>query len=194
VLEPHTARGVVYSEPYEVDLCVGVKYAHRIRLQDQPFRVLQILLEHPGRVVTREQLQKKIWPSDTFLDFDRRLRNAVKRPREALGDSAETPRYMETWPKRGCRFIGDAEARSGDSPAKKTTNTIGVRKKGFVEKAKPRSLVRAISFAALGLRRRVRRSVMTKACGLALSSLVLLFGLGGCGGGSTPQVQPPPVN
>jgi TolB-like protein/DNA-binding winged helix-turn-helix (wHTH) protein len=152
VLEPHTARGVLYFEPYQVDLCAGdvLKYGRRIRLQDQPFRVRQILLEHPGEVVTREQLQKKIWPSHTFLDFDRGLSNAVKCLREALGDSAETPRYIETLPKRGYRFIGDVKARSGDSPARETTNTGGVRKK-VAERVKPRSLVRAISLAALGL-------------------------------------------
>jgi TolB-like protein/DNA-binding winged helix-turn-helix (wHTH) protein/Tfp pilus assembly protein PilF len=74
-------------------------------LQDQPFRILQILLAHPGEVVGRDELRRQIWPSDTFVDFERGLNNAVKRLREALGDSAETPRYIETLPKRGYRFI-----------------------------------------------------------------------------------------
>ena len=86
------------------------KHGHRIRLQDQPFRILQILLEHPGEVVTREELQRQIWPSDTFVDFDRGLNNAVKRLREALADSAEQPRYIETIPKRGYRFIAPVTA------------------------------------------------------------------------------------
>ena len=133
MLKPHTARGVVYFEPYEVDLCVDVKYAHRIRLQDQPFRALQTLLERSSELATREQLQKKIWPSDTFLDSDRRLRNAAKRPREALSNSQETPRCMETSPKRGRRFIGDVETRRGNSPAKESSKHNYAKKKSCRE-------------------------------------------------------------
>jgi Tol biopolymer transport system component/DNA-binding winged helix-turn-helix (wHTH) protein len=108
VLETHPSRGVVRFESFETDLGAGEvrKHGHRIRLQDQPFRILQVLLEHSGEVVTREELQRQIWPSDTFVDFDRGLNNAVKRLREALGDSAEHPRFIETLPRRGYRFIG----------------------------------------------------------------------------------------
>lgn len=77
----------------------------RIKLQDQPFQILQLLLEHPGEIVTREELQKRIWPADTFVDFDHGLNNAVKRLREALSDTAESPRYIETLPRRGYRFL-----------------------------------------------------------------------------------------
>jgi TolB-like protein/DNA-binding winged helix-turn-helix (wHTH) protein len=93
---------------FEVDLRAGElrKQGVRIKLQDQPLQILQILLEHPGELVTREAIQKRIWPSDTFVDFDHGLYNAIKRLREALGDTAETPRYIETLPKRGYRFIG----------------------------------------------------------------------------------------
>ncbi len=77
----------------------------KIHLQDQPFQILQVLLEHPGKIVTREELQRQIWPSDTFVDFDRGLYNAVKKLREALGDSADNPRYIETLSRRGYRFI-----------------------------------------------------------------------------------------
>ena len=73
---------------------------------DQPFQLLQVLLERPGEVVTREELRQRIWPSDTFVDFDGGVNNAVKRLREALGDKAETPRFIETLPRRGYRFIG----------------------------------------------------------------------------------------
>jgi TolB-like protein/Tfp pilus assembly protein PilF len=78
----------------------------RIRLQEQPLQALQILLEHPGAIITREELQQKIWPTDTFVDFDHGINNAIKRLREALGDTADTPRYIETLPRRGYRFIG----------------------------------------------------------------------------------------
>lgn len=77
----------------------------RIKLQDQPFQILQALLERPGEIVTRDDLQKRIWPADTFVDFDHGLNNAVKRLREALCDTAETPRYIETLPRRGYRFL-----------------------------------------------------------------------------------------
>src|ERR1700741_554760 len=67
----------------------------KIRLQEQPFQILQILLEHPGDVITREDLRKRVWPSDTFVDFDHGINNAIKRLREALGETAETQRYVE---------------------------------------------------------------------------------------------------
>jgi len=78
----------------------------KIRLQEQPLQALQILLEHPGAIITREELQQKIWPTDTFVNFDHGINNAIKRLREALGDTADTPRYVETLPRRGYRFIG----------------------------------------------------------------------------------------
>jgi TolB-like protein/Flp pilus assembly protein TadD len=81
----------------------------RIRLQEQPLQILRILLEQPGRIIAREELRQKIWPSDTFVDFDHGINNAIKRLREALGDTAETPHYIETLPRRGYRFIGKAE-------------------------------------------------------------------------------------
>ena len=77
----------------------------KVRLQEQPLQILQILLEHPGEVVTREKLRKRVWPSDTFVDFDHGINNAIKRLREALGDTAETPRFVETLPRRGYRFV-----------------------------------------------------------------------------------------
>jgi adenylate cyclase len=82
----------------------------KVRLQEQPLRILQILLEQPGKLVPREELQQRIWPSDTFVDFDHGINNAVKRLREALSDTAETPRYIETLPRRGYRFIGTSNA------------------------------------------------------------------------------------
>ncbi len=79
---------------FEVDLRSGElrKQGIKIKLHDQPFQILAMLVEHPGEVVTREQLQQKLWPADTFVDFDRGLNSAVKKLRDALGDSAEIPR------------------------------------------------------------------------------------------------------
>ena len=102
---------VVRFGAYEMDLRSGElrKNGKRVRLTGQPFQVLSILLEHPGELVTREQLQRQLWPSDTFVDFDRGLNAAINRVREALGDSAENPRFVETLPRRGYRFIGEVE-------------------------------------------------------------------------------------
>jgi TolB-like protein/DNA-binding winged helix-turn-helix (wHTH) protein len=97
---------------FELDLRAGElrKGGIRIRLQEQPLLILQTLLENPGEVVTRDELQKKIWPSDTFVDFDHGLHAAVNRLRTALNDSADRPRYIETVARRGYRFIGKLES------------------------------------------------------------------------------------
>jgi len=96
---------------FELDLAAGElrKRGVRIRLQQQPVQVLAMLLEHAGQVVSREELQKALWPADTFVDFDHGLNSAMNRLREALRDSAENPRFIETLPKRGYRFIAPIE-------------------------------------------------------------------------------------
>lgn len=100
------------------------KQGAKVRLQDQPFQILQILLEHPGKVVTRDELRQRIWPSDTFVDFNQGLYNATKKLREALGDSAESPRFIETLSRRGYRFIaavdGNGRAVYSDEPSPDT--------------------------------------------------------------------------
>jgi Tol biopolymer transport system component/DNA-binding winged helix-turn-helix (wHTH) protein len=102
---------VVRFADFEVDVRAGElrKRGRRIRLQEQPFRVLSMLLERPGEAVGREELRQKLWPADTFVDFDHGLNSAVARLRETLNDSAEDPRFVETVPKRGYRFIGAVE-------------------------------------------------------------------------------------
>ena len=102
---------VVRFGTYEVDLRSGElrKNGLKVRLTGQPFQILAILLERPGELVAREELQKRLWPGDTFVDFDSGLNAAVNRVREALGDSAENPRFVETLPRRGYRFIGQVE-------------------------------------------------------------------------------------
>ena len=93
---------------FEADFQAGElrKAGVRIKLQDQPLQILAMLVEHPEEVVTREEIRQKLWPGDTFIDFDHGLNNAVNRLRDALGDSAESPRFIETLPRRGYRFIG----------------------------------------------------------------------------------------
>src|SRR4029077_7518056 len=102
---------------FEVDLRSREVYKHgiRLKLQDQPFQVLALLLEHSGDVVTREQLRQKLWPGDTFVAFDTGLNSAIKKLRDVLADSAEEPRYIETLPRRGYRFIAHVE--NGHLPA-----------------------------------------------------------------------------
>ena len=104
---PPNSIPVIRFGVFEVDLAAGElrKSGMRLRLQGQPFQVLALLLERAGEVVTREDLQQKLWPSDTFVDFDHSLNTAINKLREALGDSASSPRYVETLARRGYRFI-----------------------------------------------------------------------------------------
>jgi len=97
---------------FEINLQSGElrKNGMRLRLSGQPFQVLAVLVERPGEMVTREELQSKLWPADTFVDFDHGLNNAVARIREVLDDSPDTPRYVETIPRRGYRFIADVSS------------------------------------------------------------------------------------
>jgi len=104
-------------DAFDVDMRAGEvrKHGIRLKLHRQPFQVLSLLLEHPGDVVTREELRQKLWPGDTFVDFDTGLNSAVKKLRDALCDSADAPRYIETLPRRGYRFI--AQVQNGDLSA-----------------------------------------------------------------------------
>jgi DNA-binding winged helix-turn-helix (wHTH) protein len=104
---------------FELDLAAGElrRNGAKLRLQEQPFQVLALLLERAGDVVTREELRQKLWPADTFVDFDHSLNTAVNKLRETLGDSASSPRYIETLARRGYRFIAplQTEARPNAS-------------------------------------------------------------------------------
>ncbi len=99
--------GVLRFGPFEVDLSAGElrKHGVKVRLREQSFQVLAMLLDHPSEVVTREELRVRLWPANVFVDFANNLNSAVTRLREALGDSAEKPRYIETLPRRGYRFV-----------------------------------------------------------------------------------------
>ena len=118
-MEAPNRTGTTRFGAFEVDLRSGEMYKHgiRLKLQGQPFQVLSILLEHPGDVVTREELRKKLWPGDTFVDFDTGLNSAIKKLRDALCDSADEPRYIETLPRRGYRFIAPVENGDLTAPA-----------------------------------------------------------------------------
>jgi DNA-binding winged helix-turn-helix (wHTH) protein len=116
---------------FEVDLRTRElrKHGVKVRLQEQPFQVLAMLLERSGEVVTREELRSRLWSADTFVDFDHGVNKAINRIRDAIGDSATSPRFIETVARRGYRFIGDvvvdqtgisqAESR-GEDPARPT--------------------------------------------------------------------------
>ena len=114
------SHGTVRFGDFELDQDTGElrRGGVKIRLQEQPLQMLQILLEQPGKMVAREELQKRIWSSDTFVDFDHGINNAIKRLREALADTAETPRYIETLPRRGYRFIKSVNAVAQPGPGR----------------------------------------------------------------------------
>jgi TolB-like protein/Tfp pilus assembly protein PilF len=109
--------------------------ATRIRLQEQPFEILRMMLERPGRVVTREELQQRLWPDGTFVDFEHSLNAAVKRLRAALGDDAENPRFVETVPRRGYRFIArsEEETTARDAAARLTPPPVRLAVLPFVD-------------------------------------------------------------
>ena len=104
-------ESVVRFGEFAADLQAGELHRNvsKIKLQGQPFEILALLLEHPGRMVTREELHRRLWPADTFVDFEHGLNAAVNRLREALGDSAEEPRFIETVPRRGYKFIAPVD-------------------------------------------------------------------------------------
>src|SRR5208282_5234223 len=116
-------RRIVRFGVFEADLLSrelrrnGVK----VHLQDQPFLFLEALVERPGEVVTREELRQKLWPGDTFVDFDNSLNTAMNKIREALGDASENPIYVQTLPRRGYRFIAPIDANENGQKAKDQT-------------------------------------------------------------------------
>ena len=128
---------------FEADLHTGElrKQGVRIKLRDQPFQILLLLLAHPGEVVSRDELQKQLWPGDTFVDFDRGLNKAVNHLRDALGDSAESPRFIETLPKRGYRFIAPVDAASPNGhplePTRETQHSLTERPERWCRTTRP---------------------------------------------------------
>jgi TolB-like protein/DNA-binding winged helix-turn-helix (wHTH) protein/Tfp pilus assembly protein PilF len=151
-MESPPPNSVVRFGTYEVSLLSGEvrKSGLRIRVQQQPMKLLEILLEHPGEVVTREELRSRVWPTESFGDFDQALNIAIGKLRSALGDSAENPRFIETLPKRGYRFIADVsvvdadvrqkrpESVSGDLPAPERQPTVQGAGLAVAPKRRPR--------------------------------------------------------
>src|SRR5215469_13298623 len=118
----YTRRGAEFKSdlrfgPFELDRRRGElrKEGRRIRLQEQPFQILRMLLESPGEVVSREEIRNRLWPDETVVEFDLSINAAVRRLRDALRDSADNPRYIKTLARQGYRFIGEPEV--ADHPA-----------------------------------------------------------------------------
>jgi TolB-like protein/DNA-binding winged helix-turn-helix (wHTH) protein/Tfp pilus assembly protein PilF len=126
-MEPLQPNSVVRFGTYEVSRQSGEvrKAGLRIRVQQQPMKLLEILLEHPGEVVTREELRSRVWPDESFGDFDQALNIAIGKLRSALGDSAESPRFIETLPKRGYRFIADVSVVDTDARPERQEPVLG---------------------------------------------------------------------
>jgi TolB-like protein/DNA-binding winged helix-turn-helix (wHTH) protein len=114
-------------DEFEVDSCARElrKDGERVRIQEQPFQVLLFLIQQPGQVVTREDLRLQVWPKGTFVDFDHGLNTAIKKIRLALGDSANVPRYVETIPRRGYRFLASVDVVPGEGCDKPEHAAVG---------------------------------------------------------------------
>jgi DNA-binding winged helix-turn-helix (wHTH) protein len=125
---PGRSSGVARFDVFEVDLRAGELYkaGRKIKLQVLPFQALALLLERPGEVITRKEFEKRLWPGDTFVDFDHSLNTAIKKLRLALGDDNKKPRFVETLPKRGYRFIGTLEHAAPALPTKAPAPSSGV--------------------------------------------------------------------
>ena len=166
---PATVR-VLRFGTFEANLQAGElrKQGLKIKLQDQPFQILAMLLERPGELVTREEIRQQLWPAETFVDFDHGLNNAVNRLREALTDSAETPRFIETLPRRGYRFIATVSGVRSAEPA-----GVGTTKSET-------SAVEPAQAAEVGTGHRHPRKVLLAALGaLALAGLLFVANVGG---------------
>src|ERR1700732_1644894 len=124
-METLRPTSVVRFGAYEVSLQSGEvrKAGMKIRVQQQPLKLLEILLERPGEVVTREELRSRVWADESFGDFDQAVNIAIAKLRSALGDAAENPRFIETLPKRGYRFIADVSVVDADASPKKAEST-----------------------------------------------------------------------
>jgi len=161
---PATARRYVRFGPYIVDFVAREvrNGSGKITLQDKPFQILAILLEQPGELVTREQLRERLWPADTYVDFDHSINTAIKKLREALEHDGDKTRYIETLPKRGYRFIGTVEEEPQLEPANEAKE----------DKASP---------VATPDRRRSRRRLLLYWAGVVVALLVVLVGFNSAG-------------
>lgn len=179
---PQTAQTIRFGV-FEAHLRSGElrKQGLKLKLQEQPFRVLAMLLERAGELVTREELQKELWPADTFVDFDHSLNIAINKIREALGDSAENPRFVETLPRHGYRFIAPVEGspvagRRGDSSPPHAGGDTGATAITVGAGLAPAQRGRP---QGAPLQKRGRVLALAAAACLALAGLILAFNVGG---------------
>jgi Tol biopolymer transport system component/DNA-binding winged helix-turn-helix (wHTH) protein len=116
--EPGESRSLVHFGVFELDLRAGQlrKHGIRVKLQEQPLQILALLVQYPGDVVTREQIHKKLWDGDTYVDFDNAINSAIRKMRDALGDDSENPRFVETLARRGYRFIAPVDQHLNTAP------------------------------------------------------------------------------
>jgi TolB-like protein/DNA-binding winged helix-turn-helix (wHTH) protein/Flp pilus assembly protein TadD len=177
VMEPLRSNSVVRFGTYEVSFQSGEvrKAGLRIRVQQQPMKLLEILLERPGEVITREELQSRVWPNESFGDFDQALNIAMGKLRSALGDSAENPRFIETLPKRGYRFIADVSVVDSEFPPKRKESEAGDLP-GPEHKPEPVHKDQGVGLSVPGERRLWPTARVIVASALVLS-LLILFGL-----------------
>jgi TolB-like protein/DNA-binding winged helix-turn-helix (wHTH) protein/Tfp pilus assembly protein PilF len=173
---------VVHFGDFAADLHTGElrKNGIKIKLQEKPFQILASLLEHPGELITREALREKLWPADTFVDFDHSLGTAIGKLRQALGDSAQEPRFVETVSSRGYRFIGSVSPANQPTPAPLTSTAIlgGEVMPGPAAKTNTaRRLVVRLAFGLIG--------------GALLIGIALEFNMGGVRRWMRRQSDPP---
>ncbi len=149
--QPASAR-VLRFGIFELDAASGELRRHglKVRLPAQAFQILQLLLARPGEVVTREELRQQLWTSDTFVDFDDGLNSAIRKLREALGDSAENPRFVETLPRRGYRFIASVTPATADQVPESPTDGIAPERPGARLMWVAGGLLLVATIAALG--------------------------------------------
>lgn len=134
-MPPGAVPRVVRFGAFALDLVSGElsKHGVRVKLRDKPFQILSVLVERPGEVITRKELQERLWPGDTFVEFENGLNNAISRLRESLGDNADRPLFIETLPRRGYRFVAPVEIRpepsvpeAAESPAAPVPAPVGI--------------------------------------------------------------------
>jgi len=174
---PHVQNGTgtIRFGAFEADLHSGEvrKSGIRIKIQEQPFKVLQVLLEHPGELVTREELQSRIWPDENFGDFDHAVNVAVGKLRTALGDSADNPRFVETIPRRGYRFVATLEHPPAQAPPADTPAVIDLP--GPINPSAPPDLSSGGAVRPKWIRRTAAAIV---ACAVLIGVCMLLIGFG----------------
>ena len=177
--------GVVRFATFQVDLRSGElrKQGVKIKLQEQPFRVLTVLLQRPGEVVTREELRNQNWPPDTFVDFENSLNTAINKLRDALGDSADNPRFIETLPRRGYRFIAPVISDQQEkSPVPAEESKVGDEQPGKNPRTRRWLVLAAVAVLALltlayvTIRRRTKDAAHSKINSLAVLPLKNLSG------------------